>query len=168
MSKHLGVEYKVRMPQELKDKIADSAKELNRSINADIVARLEESFKKIDQDPISYVNDPLVKIHFVGIDLIRYESKMQALRFAIRSIGDSDENLKEKLLYLLDYTQFEKDNLIAELFKDIKDSGVSLDLIPDASIRAKLTEGLANFSQDIATLSFEEMKQKYPDWGSWS
>lgn len=44
MSKHLGVEYKVRMPQELKDKIAESAKELNRSMNADIVARLEESF----------------------------------------------------------------------------------------------------------------------------
>lgn len=44
MSKHLGVEYKVRMPQELKDKIAESAKELNRSMNADIVARLEDSF----------------------------------------------------------------------------------------------------------------------------
>ncbi len=46
MSKHLGVEYKVRMPQELKDKISESAKELNRSMNADIVARLEESFIK--------------------------------------------------------------------------------------------------------------------------
>lgn len=44
MSKHLGVEYKVRMPQELKDKISESAKELNRSMNADIVARLEDSF----------------------------------------------------------------------------------------------------------------------------
>ncbi|WP_249443991.1 Arc family DNA-binding protein, partial [Acinetobacter baumannii] len=52
MSKHLGVEYKVRMPQELKDKIADSAKELNRSINQDIVARLEKSFAPIDLDEI--------------------------------------------------------------------------------------------------------------------
>nr|WP_236764254.1 Arc family DNA-binding protein [Acinetobacter haemolyticus] len=34
------------MPQELKDKIAESAKELNRSMNADIVARLEESFEQ--------------------------------------------------------------------------------------------------------------------------
>ncbi|MHA3061166.1 Arc family DNA-binding protein [Acinetobacter sp. ANC 4636] len=48
MSKHLGVEYKVRMPQELKDKISESAKELNRSMNADIVARLEDSFLKKD------------------------------------------------------------------------------------------------------------------------
>lgn len=52
MSKHLGVEYKVRMPQELKDKIAESAKELNRSMNADIVARLEQTFN----DP--FINDP--------------------------------------------------------------------------------------------------------------
>ena len=50
MSKHLGVEYKVRMPQELKDKIAESAKDLNRSMNADIVARLEESFEQKSGD----------------------------------------------------------------------------------------------------------------------
>lgn len=46
MGKHLGVAYNLRLPQELKDKIAESAKELNRSMNADIVARLEESFKQ--------------------------------------------------------------------------------------------------------------------------
>ena len=38
------VEYKMRMTQDLKDKIVESAKEHNRSMNADIVARLEESF----------------------------------------------------------------------------------------------------------------------------
>ena len=48
MSKHLGVAYNLRLPQELKDKIAESAKGLNRSMNADIVARLEESFEKDD------------------------------------------------------------------------------------------------------------------------
>ncbi|MFW1838025.1 Arc family DNA-binding protein [Acinetobacter gyllenbergii] len=45
MGRNLGVEYKMRMSQELKDRIAESAKELNRSMNADIVARLEESFE---------------------------------------------------------------------------------------------------------------------------
>lgn len=44
MGKHLGIAYNLRLPQELKDKIAESAKELNRSMNADIVARLEDSF----------------------------------------------------------------------------------------------------------------------------
>lgn len=46
MGRNLGVEYKMRMSQELKDKIAESAKELNRSMNADIVARLEDSFEQ--------------------------------------------------------------------------------------------------------------------------
>ncbi|MDX8164940.1 Arc family DNA-binding protein [Acinetobacter pittii] len=38
------VEYKMRMTQDLKDKIVESAKKHNRSMNADIVARLEQSF----------------------------------------------------------------------------------------------------------------------------
>lgn len=46
MGKHLGVAYNLRLPPELKDKIAESAKELNRSMNADIVARLEQSFEQ--------------------------------------------------------------------------------------------------------------------------
>jgi len=44
MAKHLGVPYNLRLPPELKERIAESAKEHNRSINADIVARLDKSF----------------------------------------------------------------------------------------------------------------------------
>ncbi|MDH2019430.1 Arc family DNA-binding protein [Acinetobacter ursingii] len=36
---------KIRLPQELKDKISESASNLGRSINADVVARLEQSFE---------------------------------------------------------------------------------------------------------------------------
>ena len=43
-SGHLNAQYNLRLPDELKQKIAESAKELNRSMNADIVARLEDSF----------------------------------------------------------------------------------------------------------------------------
>lgn len=50
MGKHLGVAYNLRLPQELKDKIAESARELNRSMNADIVARLEQSFEQKSRD----------------------------------------------------------------------------------------------------------------------
>lgn len=47
MGKNLAdVEYKMRMTQDLKNKIVESAKEHNRSMNADIVARLEQSFEK--------------------------------------------------------------------------------------------------------------------------
>jgi hypothetical protein len=37
-------QYKLRLPLELKEKIAESAKTHNRSMNADMVARLEKSF----------------------------------------------------------------------------------------------------------------------------
>jgi hypothetical protein len=45
-SKHLNAQYNLRWPDELKEKIAQSSKEHNRSMNADIVARLEESFSQ--------------------------------------------------------------------------------------------------------------------------
>ena len=44
MAKHLGIAYNLRLPPELKEKIAISAQEHNRSMNADIVARLDSSF----------------------------------------------------------------------------------------------------------------------------
>lgn len=47
-SGHLTTQYNLRWSEELKEKIAQSAKEHNRSMNADIVARLEESFEKDD------------------------------------------------------------------------------------------------------------------------
>ena len=44
-SGHLHPQYNLRWPEELRQKVAQSAKELNRSMNADIVARLEQSFE---------------------------------------------------------------------------------------------------------------------------
>ena len=41
--KHVTV--RLRVPPELRDKIADSANAHNRSMNADMVARLEKSFE---------------------------------------------------------------------------------------------------------------------------
>lgn len=62
MGKHLGVAYNLRLPQELKDKIAESAKELNRSMNADIVARLEESFEQKIEDLESVPLEKLLSV----------------------------------------------------------------------------------------------------------
>lgn len=45
-SGHLNAQYNLRLPDELKQKIAESAKDMNRSMNADIVSRLEESFEQ--------------------------------------------------------------------------------------------------------------------------
>lgn len=44
-------QYKLRMPHELRDKIKSSAEKKNRSMNADIVARLEQTFKEESTTP---------------------------------------------------------------------------------------------------------------------
>ena len=41
-----GTQHKLRMPPELKEKLFASAKDMNRSLNAEIVARLEKSFEQ--------------------------------------------------------------------------------------------------------------------------
>ncbi|QCO22284.1 Arc family DNA-binding protein [Acinetobacter cumulans] len=63
MGKHLGVAYNLRLPQELKDKIAESAKELNRSMNADIVSRLEESFEGSASNTNSQADLRIIPLH---------------------------------------------------------------------------------------------------------
>lgn len=52
---NLTTQYNLRWPDELKEKIAQSAKEHNRSMNADIVARLEKSFED-EKPPTQYVD----------------------------------------------------------------------------------------------------------------
>tara|TARA_B100001179_G_C18505326_1_gene366115 strand:+ start:334 stop:615 length:282 start_codon:yes stop_codon:yes gene_type:complete len=49
--KHTTVQYQLRLPEELRDTIRHSAKEHNRSMNADIVARLEASFAAEESPP---------------------------------------------------------------------------------------------------------------------
>ena len=60
-SKHLNAQYNLRWPDELKEKIAKSAKEHNRSMNADIVARLEQSFEAQPPDSKAF-EDASVRI----------------------------------------------------------------------------------------------------------
>lgn len=77
MGKHLGVAYNLRLPQELKDKIAESAKELNRSMNADIVARLEESFEQKIQNLKNAPTEELMKELAKRLDGFSVVSKKQ-------------------------------------------------------------------------------------------
>ncbi|AWW07732.1 MAG: Arc-like DNA binding domain protein [Podoviridae sp. ctbh1] len=45
---HLTVQYNLRWSEELRDKIAETAKNNTRSMNQEIIARLEQSFEKED------------------------------------------------------------------------------------------------------------------------
>lgn len=55
-------QYKLRWPLELKEKIAQSAKEHNRSMNADIVARLEESFEHQENSDIAQLKQQIERM----------------------------------------------------------------------------------------------------------
>ncbi len=59
MSQHLNVDFKIRLPAELKEKIRNSATAHNRTMTADIVARLEQSF-------IPHLDDFPATFDFVG------------------------------------------------------------------------------------------------------
>ena len=50
-------QYKLRWSEELRDKVAESAKAYKRSMNADIIARLERSFEQ--ESDLSPLNMPL-------------------------------------------------------------------------------------------------------------
>lgn len=55
-------QYKLRWPEELRDKVAASAKAYNRSMNADIIARLERSFlTEPDFSPLNMPPEELAK-----------------------------------------------------------------------------------------------------------
>lgn len=51
MSKNRHPDFRVRIPEDLKEKIRASAEEYNRSMGADIIARLEASFAAEESPP---------------------------------------------------------------------------------------------------------------------
>jgi len=61
MSTHdTHTQYKLRMPPELRDKLKSASEENHRSMNAEIVARLQESFDtRLDQNTASALVDSL-------------------------------------------------------------------------------------------------------------
>ena len=59
--KHVTV--RLRVPPELRDKIAASSEQYNRSMNADMVARLEKSFEMdSDQDQTQLMQTAMIQI----------------------------------------------------------------------------------------------------------
>lgn len=63
MSQHLHSDFKIRIPDDLKKKIRQSAHNMNRSMTADIVARLEQSFTSEsplhDESEVKSIKDQL-------------------------------------------------------------------------------------------------------------
>lgn len=78
MSGHLNVDFKIRLPHELKDKIRRSSEQYNRTMTADIVARLEQSFaptKATIALNATYFQDNLLKMFDEQVEIARKELK---------------------------------------------------------------------------------------------
>lgn len=56
MSSNRPPDFRVRIPEDLKEKIRASAEEYNRSMGADIIARLEASFVEDEAQPQAAMN----------------------------------------------------------------------------------------------------------------
>lgn len=126
MSKHLGVEYKVRMSQELKDKISESAKELNRSMNADIVARLEDSFPATNNKEAykRYINK---KINNLAYTIERLELQINNANFIVK-MSDQDAEKVHKWETIKEFIILEKDTAIEILKKLFNDDYENIQL----------------------------------------
>ena len=58
--KHVTV--RLRVPPELRDKIAASSEQYNRSMNADMVARLEQSFEHQENSDIAQLKQQIERM----------------------------------------------------------------------------------------------------------
>lgn len=80
-SGHLHPQYNLRWPEELRQKVAQSAKEHNRSMNADIVARLEQSFEQgLNHETEMYMMAQVVKEQQKQIDQLHEMVKQLVFR----------------------------------------------------------------------------------------
>ena len=86
-SRDTGTQHKLRMPPELKEKLFSSAKEMSRSLNAEMVARLEQSF----DEPMAF--DP------TNAEMVTklVAQSMQGLLVALRDRGVSSDLIFDAL-----------------------------------------------------------------------
>lgn len=102
------VQFNLRIPAILKDKVKDAAKESGRSINAEAQYRLEQSF---DENKVIIPKDKLTSF-LLNVEKITSNSKEQAKLIKDQSLVIA--NLDE-VIDLVDQTEFHKTKL-AKLF----------------------------------------------------
>lgn len=79
---HLTVQYNLRWSEEMRDKIAEAAKQNTRSMNQEIIARLEESFEKsLNHDTEMHLMTQVVKDQQNQIDQLQLMLKQLFARF---------------------------------------------------------------------------------------
>lgn len=125
---------RVRLPPELRDNIAESAKAHNRSMNADMVVRLEQSFSGLSETSSlerareTFLNNQTNNLNY---HLGCLEGKISACNYIVQAIKngtgkkyDNDEDMQKELFkfnIILEQAVVEKQNIEQKLQAAIQD-----------------------------------------------
>lgn len=137
-------QYKLRWPEELRDKVAASAKAYNRSMNADIIARLERSF--LTESEFSPLNMPPEEL----------EERLNKVLDQRASSGDPVEPLDLKIQSVAD---IDKDQKIEQLEKKLDIAMEAMKAFQDF-IESILNNKQDEFSKNLYTRYPELKKNK--------
>lgn len=134
-------QYKLRWPEELRQKVAQSAKAYNRSMNADIIARLERSF--LTEPEFSPLNMPSEEL----------EERLNRVLDQRELNGDPIKPLNLKIQSTADIEK-EKDQKIEQLEKKLDIAMEAMNTFQDF-IKSILENKQDEFGQSLLA--------KYPD-----
>lgn len=134
-------QYKLRWPEELRQKVAQSAKAYNRSMNADIIARLERSF--LTEPEFSPLNMPPEEL----------EERLNRVLDQRELDGDPIKPLNLKIQSTADIER-EKDQKIEQLEKKLDIAMEAMNTFQDF-IKSILENKQDEFGQGLLA--------KYPD-----
>ncbi|USA54581.1 Arc family DNA-binding protein [Acinetobacter sp. C32I] len=109
------IQFNLRIPAELKEHIAEAAKENNRSLNAEAQSRLEESF--IDAIPADGL-PKLIAAYFMGM-YSRYSSEKDNLLNLFKKDPENQELKREieKYDFLISELKSNAERLFPDAFK---------------------------------------------------
>ena len=95
---HKTIQYQLRMPEEMRERLKKSAEQHNRSMNSDIVARLEQSFNQ----PQNIALPDFVKQGLVDIINTQLANAQKEIEEKVKTLKNLDEkDVEEFIAYQL-------------------------------------------------------------------
>lgn len=157
------VTLKVRVTPEFREKIVETAKRNNRSMNAEIVHRLEDSFKSSSSG--LDVNSPLFYAASLSTEISKLRAKSEALKFSIETA--KHEKMIVRMTAVLEFVEFEIINCHAELIKILQDNDLNENDFSSERVSRTIKNEMKIYFERFEKLSDKQMSILYPEWGTW-
>ncbi|MFT8711442.1 Arc family DNA-binding protein [Komagataeibacter rhaeticus] len=134
--------FKVRMPPALKDRIEKAARESNRSMTAEIVHRLEESFKENLRREEAAVT-PDRKISLSDIAIKELEDEVSYLEDLIVKTTEHHEKLRFEIIKMIEHPEIYKMGLDVQ-FQNIRNQ------LSDYQRRLNKAQNMLNLARQVS------------------